>query len=101
MITSATPATRRPAQLSEVLEVALNILQRHRDDDLSQKLFVVQQYLEMSARYPEGKYREGLNKGISDLTSAVHRHLNSELHAAATLLIRLSEAAHAQDRPKM
>ena len=82
MITAATPAATGQSQGSEVLEVALGILQRHRDDDLSQKTFVMQQYLEISERYPEGNYREGLNKALSDLTSAVRHHLNKKLHAA-------------------
>jgi hypothetical protein len=98
MASAPIPSPSVSSEIPELLEVAFSILENHRDDDLSQKLFVMQQYLEISDRYPEGKYREGLKKSIADLTSAVHRHLNDELHAAATLFIRFNKSVQAQDK---
>ena len=91
MATPATPAAIDVSYVSEVLEVALSILQRHRDEDLAEKTSAVHEYLEMSKRHSERDYREVLNKALADLTGAVHLHLNAELAAVATLLGRLSD----------
>jgi NTP pyrophosphatase (non-canonical NTP hydrolase) len=91
MATAATPAALRSSHVSEVIEVAAAILQRHRDEDLAKKVFVMRGCLEMSQMHPERDYQERLNKALADLTAAVHLHLNVELHAVATLFARLAE----------
>jgi hypothetical protein len=98
MATAATPTVIESSHASEVLEVASSILQRHRDEDLAKKTFVMRGYLEMSKMHPERDYREALNKALADLTGAVHLHLNAELHAVAFLFARLGETTAAQTR---
>jgi hypothetical protein len=88
--TATKPAAFDISHVSEVLEVANTILRRHQNDELVQKTFLLQGYLEMSRTYPERDYNEVLHKALADLTAAVHLHLNSELHAITSLFGRLS-----------
>ena len=66
----AIPAAKTAAfdmsHVSEVLEVASSILRRHRDDELVQKMFLLQGYLEMSRMYPERDCNEVLHKALAD-----------------------------------
>jgi hypothetical protein len=90
MAKPATPAAIDFSYISEVLQVALNILQQHRNQGLAEKTFVMQEYLEMSKTHPERDFGEMVNKALADLTGAVHLHLNAELAAIAAVLERLS-----------
>src|SRR5438132_1646734 len=85
MATAPTPGPIDLSYVSELLEVALSILQRRHDRDLAQKTLTMQEYLEMSKTHPERDCREGLSKALADLRSAVYFHLNADLEAAATL----------------
>jgi hypothetical protein len=87
MATTATHAAPDLSHVSEVLEVAHSVLQR--DQVLTEKTLVLQEYLEISKMYPERDYREGFSKALADLTAAVHLHLNAELAAIGTLFRRL------------
>jgi hypothetical protein len=89
MTTAPIPTRVNLPYASELLEVALSILQRHHDRDLAKKAVAMQQYLEMTKKYPARDYRAEVNKALRDLTAVVHIHLNSELEAVATLLGRL------------
>ena len=70
------------SHVSEVLEVAETILERHRDEHLSKKTLIMQGFLEMSERYPERDYRTSIGRALAELTGAVHLHLNAELQLA-------------------
>ena len=83
-----------------MLEVAHSILQRHRDDDLASKTFVLQEYMELSERHPERDYCELINRALANLTAAVQLHLNAELDAVGTLFFRLGESAKGEDKQK-
>ena len=96
MITAATPATIDLSHVSEVLEVANTILQRHDDEHLATKILIMQGFLEMSQRYPERDYRASIDRALAELTGAVNLHLNAELHAVGTLFARLGENTAAQ-----
>jgi uncharacterized protein with gpF-like domain len=72
MTTGATTAAIDSSHISEILDVAHSILQRHRDPDLADKIFIAQEYLEMSKMHPEWDYCELLNRAHADLISAVH-----------------------------
>jgi hypothetical protein len=89
MTTAPIPSRIDLAYVSELLEVAFSILQRHHDRDLAQKTIAMQKYLEMRKRYPNRDSGEAMNKALRDLTAAVHTQLNSELEAVAQLLGRL------------
>ena len=89
MATAPTPSRINLSYVSELLEVAFSILQRHHDRDLAKKTIAMQKYLEMSKKYPKRESREAMNRALRDLTAAVHIHLNSELEAVAQLLGRL------------
>jgi hypothetical protein len=52
MSTAATLSVVESAHISELLEVAASILRRHHDQDLAQKTFVLQGYLELSKAHP-------------------------------------------------
>ena len=80
MATAVTPTSIDLSHVSEVLEVALSILQRHRDEHLAKKTLIMQGFLEMSQRYPEQDYRASIQRALAELTGAVHLHLNGELH---------------------
>ena len=61
-VVTAPPAAIDLSHVTEVLDVAQSILQRHRDQSLADKAFTMQEYLEMSKMHPEWNYRELLNK---------------------------------------
>jgi len=84
-ISTANAINSNPSQVSEVLEVAKSILRRHQDTELAQKLFVMQEYLEISPMHPERDYSEALQNALADLTAAVQLHLNTELEAMISL----------------
>jgi hypothetical protein len=90
MAIASTPAPIDLSHISEILEVAHIILQRRRDQDLAQKTFTVQEYLEISKRHAEWDYNELLHKALADLTSTLHLRLNAELQVISSLLARLS-----------
>src|SRR5216684_3047452 len=85
MATAPAPGPIDVSHASELLEVALSILQRRHDQGLAQKLLTMQDYLEMSKTHPEWEYREGIRKALADLRGAVYFHLNTDVEAAATL----------------
>ncbi len=69
------------ARISAVLEVARTILHRKYDQDLIQKVTVLQAYFELSQLYPDRDYGPVLRRAITELTTAiVHLHLKGELH---------------------
>jgi hypothetical protein len=72
MTTGATTAAIYSSHISEILDTAHSILQLHRDPHLAEKVFTVQEYLEMSKLHPEWDYRELLNRAHGDLIRAVH-----------------------------
>ena len=80
----AIPATIDLSHVSEVLEVALSILQRHRDEHLAKKMLIMQGFLKMTQRHSDRDYRASIERALAELTGAVHLHLNAELHAVAT-----------------
>ena len=71
--------------VSELLEVALSILQRHHDHDLAQKTLTLREVLETSKKHAEIDSREAFSKALADLANTVQFHLNIELEAVATL----------------
>ena len=79
MVTAASRPAHELSHVSEVLEVATSILQRHRDEHLGKKTLIMQGFLEMSQRYPERDYRASMDRALAELTGAVHLHLNAEL----------------------
>ena len=85
MATAPPPGPIDVSYVSELLEVALSILQRRHDRDLAQKVLTMQDYLEISKTHPERENREGLSKALADLRGAVYFHLNADLETAATL----------------
>ena len=89
-VVTATPAAINLSHVTEILDVAHSILERHRDQDLADKTFTVQEYLEMSTTHSEWNYRELLNKAYADLIDAVHLRLNAELAAITARFGRLS-----------
>jgi hypothetical protein len=89
-VTAAKPTAFEISHGPEVLEVANAILRRHHDNELIQKMLLLQEYLEMSRTYPERDCQEAVHKALADLTAAVHLHLNSELQAISSLFWRLS-----------
>ena len=98
MATAATPTVIESSHASEVLEVASSILQRHRDEDLAKKTFVMRGYLEMSKMHPERDYCDALNKALADLTGAVHLHLNAELHAINSIIVETCHDSNGTDQ---
>jgi hypothetical protein len=80
MTTAAGTLALDLSHVSEVLEVATSILQRHRDEHLSKKTLILQGFLDMSQRYPERDYRASIDRALVELTGAIHLHLNAELH---------------------
>jgi hypothetical protein len=89
MTTAPIPSRIDLAYVSELLEVAFSILERHHDRDLARKTIAMQKYLEIGKRHPNRGSREAMNRALRDLTAAVHIQLNSELEAVAQLLGRL------------
>jgi hypothetical protein len=78
MVNTAAPAAIVSTNMSEVLEVALSILERASDEHLARKALIMQGFLEMSQRYPERDYRATLNRALADLTDAVSQHLSGD-----------------------
>jgi hypothetical protein len=95
MITAASRPAPELFHVSEVLEVATSILQRHQNEHLGKKTLIMQGFLEMSQRYPERDYRATIDRALAELTDAVHLHLNAELHTVTTLFARLGETTSA------
>jgi hypothetical protein len=93
MATAASRPAINLSHISEVLEMASSILQRHRDDHLAKKTLLMQGFLEMSQHYPERNYNATINMALARLVDAVHLHLNAELHIVSTLFARLGTAA--------
>jgi hypothetical protein len=89
-VVTATPAAIDLSQVTEILDVAHSILERHRDQDLADKTFTMQEYLEMSKMHPEWNYRELISKAHANLIDAVHLRMNAELAAITALFARLS-----------
>jgi hypothetical protein len=70
------------SHIAEVLEVANSILRRHSNDELSCRKLRLESYLEMNPVHRGADYREIVQTALSDLTAAVHLHLNREEQAA-------------------
>jgi len=71
--------------VSELLEVALSILERHHDRDLARKTLALRDVLETSRKRVDLDCRETLSKALADLTGAVQDHLDIELAAVVEL----------------
>ena len=71
--------------VSELLEVATSILERHQDRDLAQKTLALRKALEISKKRADLDCREVLAKALADLAGAVQAYLNAELDAVAAL----------------
>jgi hypothetical protein len=97
MASAATPASIE-SHVSEVLEVAQSILRRHHDDDLSEKMSLMQECLALQKKRPELDCRDLLSGALADLTCAVHRHLNTEVEAIASIFGRLSDMSEGQNK---
>jgi hypothetical protein len=72
------------SHISEVLEVANSILRRHRDDELNRQKLRLESYLELNPVHRGGDYDEIVQVALSDLTAAVHLHLNGEVQATGS-----------------
>src|SRR5947209_1182242 len=64
------------SHITEVLEFANSILRRHNDDELSSRKLRLESYLEMNPVHRGADYDEIVQTALSDLTAAVHLHLN-------------------------
>ena len=84
MATAERLTTIDPSHISEVLEVANSILRRHSDDELSHQKLRLESYLEVNPVHRGADYDEIVQTALSDLTAAVHLHLNREVKAAAS-----------------
>src|SRR5437660_8080323 len=75
------PTLTRPvvdfSHASELLEVARTIVQGHRDQDLIEKVTLLQGYLDSSQMQPDQDYGPVVRKAITELTAAVHSHFRS------------------------
>ena len=67
---------------AELLELAHKILCRTRDQDLIQKVSLLQDYLELSRTNPDRSYDDIVPKTLDELTALVHLHLNGEVDKA-------------------
>jgi hypothetical protein len=97
MTTTPAPSPMETPNVSELIEVALNILGRHRDRDLDQKTVALQEVLEIRKKRSDLDCGEPLNKAVADLANVVQSHLNAEIDAVATLwapYITASSAVH-------
>jgi hypothetical protein len=77
MATSARPALDISHAL-ELLEVARTIMPRKHDQDLIEKVTVLQGYLELSQMAPDRDYGAILRRALTEVTAAVHFHLEAE-----------------------
>jgi hypothetical protein len=67
----------RPAEFShasELLEVARTIVERQPNEDLVEKITILQGYLDISEMVPEDDNVPNLRKAINEVTAAVHIH---------------------------
>ena len=67
------------SQVTEILEVAHNMLRHNRDHDLIQKIMILQGYVELSRMNPERSYDHNIRKAFADLTMLVNNQLKGEL----------------------
>jgi hypothetical protein len=82
-IMATTPATRPvdASYLVEVIEVAEEIVQRHHDNDLAEKMLALRELWETSKKRPGQDCTEALDKALAEVASIVRLHLSSELEA--------------------
>jgi hypothetical protein len=71
--------------VSELLEVALSILERRHDRDLAQKTIALRDVMETSRKRPDVDCREVVSNALADLTRTVRSHLDTELEFVAGL----------------
>ena len=64
----------------ELLELARTIMQRKHDQDLIEKVTVLQGYLELSQMSPDRDYGPILRRALREVTAAVHFHLEGAAH---------------------
>ena len=86
MTTARTRTAIDEPYISELLEVAASILQRHSDRALAEKAAALERCWEVRKQYPELAVGDALPRTIADLNEAVFLHLNIELDAAGTLM---------------
>ena len=61
---------------SELLEVARTIVERHPDQDLIERVALLQGYLDLSEMVPDQDNGPVLRKAITEITAAVHSHFS-------------------------
>ena len=87
MATAARLANIDTSYISEILEVANSILRRHADHELTRNKVLLESCLEADAIESEAGHNNRLQNALSALTVTVHRHLNVEMEAVASLFV--------------